>query len=261
MDKPFVFDHLAIEYDKAFTQTLTGKAQRDLVWSYLAHHAALKKGTTCLEVNCGTGEDAVFLSNKGIQITATDRSKEMCAITLSKGIKQVLPLPFDELKQGLSDQKFDVIFSNFGGFNCINEQSLTHLLHDFSDLLTPNGRIIAVIMPKWCIWESFYFSLKLNKKAIFRRLKKSGVNFKIDASNLTIHYYNPSDIQQMASPLFKLISSKPIGVAIPPSYLEPFMKKIKWLLPLLRKTDLLLFKYPLWPSRIADHYLIELQKK
>ncbi len=39
------------------------------------------KGLDILELNCGTGEDAVLFSEKGFNIVATDVSEEMLKVT------------------------------------------------------------------------------------------------------------------------------------------------------------------------------------
>ena len=43
-----------------------------------------------LEIGCGTGEDALFLAQQGIHITATDASEEMLRITREKTENQEL---------------------------------------------------------------------------------------------------------------------------------------------------------------------------
>ena len=59
-----VFDAIAEEYDRIFTDSVIGKAQRSLV------HAALNDrfymGQRILELNCGTGEDAILLASQGL---------------------------------------------------------------------------------------------------------------------------------------------------------------------------------------------------
>ncbi|NNJ54292.1 MAG: class I SAM-dependent methyltransferase, partial [Ignavibacteriaceae bacterium] len=68
------FDSVAENYDATFTQTKIGKAQREIVWGYLESVLIDKDNLKILELNCGTGEDAVWFSKKGHTVLATDVS-------------------------------------------------------------------------------------------------------------------------------------------------------------------------------------------
>ena len=70
-------DHIASTYDASFTRTPIGQLQRKQVWTYLEKITLELKGLDILELNCGTGEDAVLFSEKGFYIVATDVSEEM----------------------------------------------------------------------------------------------------------------------------------------------------------------------------------------
>jgi ubiquinone/menaquinone biosynthesis C-methylase UbiE len=56
------FDALAGEYDKMFTTSLIGRAQREAVWDVLDR--TFFPGEKILELNCGTGEDALHLARR-----------------------------------------------------------------------------------------------------------------------------------------------------------------------------------------------------
>ncbi len=58
-----VFDAIAEDYDRIFTHSILGNAQRSLIHEYLRCH--LHKGQRILDLNCGTGEDAIYLASLG----------------------------------------------------------------------------------------------------------------------------------------------------------------------------------------------------
>ena len=72
------FDLMAETYDADFTTSAIGKAQRKQVWDCLLPLLnASRKTLKILEINCGTGHDAIQLCNLGHSVTATDASEAM----------------------------------------------------------------------------------------------------------------------------------------------------------------------------------------
>ncbi|HTF69211.1 MAG TPA: methyltransferase domain-containing protein, partial [Edaphobacter sp.] len=69
------FDRIAQDYDQKFTDSLIGRAQRDAVWKVLRR--TFRTNDNILELNCGTGEDAIFLASNGISVFALDASPQM----------------------------------------------------------------------------------------------------------------------------------------------------------------------------------------
>src|SRR4051812_40651344 len=111
------FDSAACVYDEEFTNTPIGRLQRTRVLKFLSH--GLKdEGLIILEINCGTGEDAIWLAGQGHNVTATDASAKMIEGTRQKiagqksaGKVSAMQLSFSDLKDYFSDEKFDLIFS------------------------------------------------------------------------------------------------------------------------------------------------------
>jgi ubiquinone/menaquinone biosynthesis C-methylase UbiE len=260
------FDHIASTYDASFTRTPIGQLQRKQVWKNLQQITLELKGLDILELNCGTGEDAVLFSEKGFNIVATDVSEEMLKVTQEKVQQYSMQhkissqyLDLDSFDDTLFEKKFDLIFSNFGGLNCINPESLKKLFDKIPSILNPDGRFVAVIMPKFCLWESIYFASKFQFKNIFRRWTSESVDAGLQGALVKTWYFRPGQIKSWAHK-FSLVSVKPIGFALPPSYLQQFFlrhKRFLWRLNKLEK------KFSGWSivSGMSDHYLIDLKLK
>ena len=140
------FDHIASTYDSSFTRTPIGQLQRKQVWNYLEKITPQLKGLDILELNCGTGEDAVLFSEKGFNIVATDVSEEMLKVTQEKVQQYSMQhkisshyLDLDSFDDSMFEKKFDLIFSNFGGLNCINPESLKKLFDKIPGILSPEA--------------------------------------------------------------------------------------------------------------------------
>lgn len=254
------FDIHAKNYDTLFTNSSIGRAQRKRVYLFLSEMLASKSSLSVLELNCGTGEDAAYLSKKGHRVLATDISEEMIAQSKKKHPKiNFKTLDIRSITSETFDDRFDIIFSNFGGFNCLSREELAAFLRVSKHLLNPKGKIILVIMPKNTAWERMYFLAKGSFKKAFRRKSTSAVQANVEGVHVPTWYYNPKDIVTLATDTLDLLTIKPIGITIPPSYLEPFFLKRQKMLDGLAKMESW-FRSPFW-AKYADHYFIAFQKK
>ena len=71
------FDQLAGAYDTEFTNLSATRKLRRAVWADM--EAVLRAGESVLELGCGTGEDALFLAQRGLRVCACDISPAMVA--------------------------------------------------------------------------------------------------------------------------------------------------------------------------------------
>jgi ubiquinone/menaquinone biosynthesis C-methylase UbiE len=225
------------------------------------------KGFEMLELNCGTGEDAVLFGERGFNIVATDISHEMLKVTNKKSEQFSLQnqisshyLDLESFDETLFDKKFDLVFSNFGGLNCINPESFKILLEKLPLILNPGGRFIGVIMPKFCAWETIFFLLRLQFRKAFRRLTSKEVISNLHGVDLKTWFYHPSQIKKWSKPHFKLVALNPIGIALPPSYLENFFSFHKRLLLRLNRIEKKISTVSMF-SGMSDHFIIDLQMR
>ena len=77
------FDIAAHNYDEVFTHSIIGKAQRKLIRNHFIN-SINKNAKNVLEINCGTGEDAIWLINQNYNVIATDISENMISIANTK---------------------------------------------------------------------------------------------------------------------------------------------------------------------------------
>jgi SAM-dependent methyltransferase len=261
------FDHIASSYDETFTYTEVGKRQRNIVWDYLKRTLPVDEQLDILELNCGTGEDALFLASKGNTVTATDVSEEMLHITNEKIMENGLEnnvhtekINIEELSESTFDKKFDLIFSNFGGLNCVNGEILSLLSNEFKLSLNTNGRIILILMPRFCLWESVYFITKFKLSETFRRSRAGYTMADVGGSLVKTYYHSPSIIAKRFGDNFIVKNIIPIGFFIPPAYLNSFFTRkrrtLDYLTSLESRSSNVSFL-----SNAADHFLIDMELK
>ena len=260
------FDTAAPTYDTNFTHTKIGMMQRSRVHYFLEQEILTSSKLSILEINCGTGVDALWLASKGNRVTATDASAKMIEVAKQKVSASTnsnlvfQQAEFSALKVKYSGEKFDLIFSNFGGLNCVNEIELENLLHNFNALLNPNGRLVLVIMGRKCVWERVYFLLKGNFKNAIRRMSKDAVVANIGEGTMqNTYYFSPREIKNVAPTKFQHLTTKPIGLFVPPSYLDNFFKNKKIVLGFLFRLEKMTGNFSFF-SDYADHYFIAFKK-
>lgn len=255
------FDNAATDYDDVFTNSRIGVAQRRRVWHFLKPELSTKKTINILELNCGTGEDALFFTRYGHKVTATDSSEGMLKIAKSKDTSKAIhffQMDLNNIDQFEHQTTYDLIFSNFGGLNCIDAHSLEQVVKKVKTLLNPNGRFIAVVMPSFCIWETCYFLVKLKFSKAFRRRRMAVAN--VAGTPVNTWYYSPEKIKKLANNQLRWVTSKPIGLFVPPSYLEKFFNRHVKVLGLLENMEGIIAKFT-WQAAFSDHYYIKFERR
>lgn len=226
----------------------------------------LPPDSSILELNAGTGEDAIFFARRGHRVHATDiaegmqtrlRGKvsaegltekvttELCSFTALAGLKHKGP--------------YDLIFSNFAGLNCTRE--LEKVLHSFAPLLKPGGMITLVILPKFSLWETLML-FRGNFKTAFRRIRsgRKGAPAHVEGVNFRCWYYNSSFVKRALKSSYDLLKLEGLCTIVPPSYIENFAEKHPVAYNFLRARE---NKWrDKWPWRsIGDYYIISFRKK
>jgi len=261
------FDKIAPVYDELFTSTAIGKIQRNIICKYLDESLPANQQINILELNCGTGEDAVYFAKKGLDVVATDVSDEMLKITEEKinklGLNKYIKtkkLDLTNLSDFNFEQKFELVFSNFGGLNCVDKESLKKLSVVLSSILNNRGRIIFVLMPKFSLWDSFYFLMKTQLNKVFRRASSKPLNVNLNSGNVQTFYYSPKEIVDIFGTKFKVRNIKPIGFFIPPSFLNKFFLKKKKTLRMLDMFENSVYNFS-FLANFSDHFLIDMELK
>lgn len=216
---------------------------------------------TILEINAGSGIDAVYFAKNGHSVLATDIADNSGVYINTKIKEQGLTnlefqkCSFTDLKS-IQNRKFNHIFSNYGGLNCTDD--LEKVFAQFKDLLEPNGLVSLVIMPKYYPWEMATI-LKGNKNA-FRRWKKNGVLANVNNHLIPTFYYSPKQVKRAMGNDFEAVSTKNIGTLYPSLHYSSFQKYPKTIGFLMHFDSWINSKF-LTPKGIGDYFIITFQKK
>lgn len=222
-------------------------------------------GSSILELNAGTGEDAIYFARMGHRVHATDVSPVMLdylkeKLSANSDLENVSTelCSFNRLENLLHRGPYDHLFSNFAGLNCTPD--LGRVLDDLPPLVKTGGFITLVIMPKLCLWE-LLLVFKGKFKTAFRRFSgKNGTTAKIEKKFFHCWYYNPSFIQHRTRDSFECVQTEGLCSLVPPSYFDDFDRKNPKLFRLLSKAEKKFGRS--WPwKNVGDYYIITLRKK
>jgi ubiquinone/menaquinone biosynthesis C-methylase UbiE len=173
-----------------------------------------------LELNAGTGIDAVFFASQGWAVHAIDIAPGMLERLAAK-IDQyqlhdrltVQTLSFTDLDRSTSGP-FQYVFSNFGGLNCLADLSL--VTQHLARVLAPGGKVTWVIMPPVCPWE-IALLLKGKGRLAMRRLRRGGTLANVEGVRFMTYYFTPRQVLTALGPNFQLRRLEGLSVFTPPA--------------------------------------------
>jgi ubiquinone/menaquinone biosynthesis C-methylase UbiE len=257
------FSKQAVVFDALYSADRIVQYKRKRVRAHVLQYA--KPNGKILELNAGTGEDAIYFARQGYRVHATDISSGMQTILAQKVDNDHLSeritneiCSYTELETLIDKGPYDHIFSNFAGLNCTDR--LDKVLGSFAPLLQKQGMVTLVVLPKFCLWE-FALLLKGKWKTAFRRFAgKKGARSHIEGEYFTCWYYDPSFIIKALENEFELLSVEGLCTLVPPSYIQGFAEKYPRLFTRLCQLENRWRSN--WPWRsIGDYYIISLRKR
>ena len=232
------FSRKADVYDAYCEQHPVIRWSRDVVRKEVRR--CLPRRGSILELNAGTGADAAYFVEQGYRVHATDIAVGMIAAIQQKMASSKNPerftvqqISFTTLDQ-VTGGPYDLIFSNFGGLNCVQDlKSVTRFL---PDLLLPGGYLIWVVMPPVCPWELMQ-SLRGQFRVAARRLKPGGVMANVESAQVMTWYHSRKQLSAALTPEFRLIHRQSLSLFAPPSYMDRFPHRFPRLTTFLLSLD------------------------
>lgn len=220
----------------------------------------IKPNSAILELNAGTGIDAMRFIGRGHNVHATDVAEGMIAQIEKKMFRNNLAgrLSYQQLSytdlDKVNRKNFDYIFSNFGGLNCVDD--LTKVTRHFSSLLNAGSFVTLVIMPNVCPWE--IAGVFRHGKRALRRFRPQGVLSHLEGKYFQTYYHSLGKIRSAFDTRFSFIESEGLAALTPPPHRSDFQGRFPTLNKMLaRIDDGARSWFPL--NRWADHIIVTFQ--
>jgi SAM-dependent methyltransferase len=264
------FDALADTYDQVFTSSRIGSAQREAVNREMDR--VFRPGQRVLEINCGTGVDAVYLASRGVEVLACDAAPRMIEVARRRAVRRSeeaglrAPATFRVLEtekigtlqmEGLGGH-FDGALSNFAGLNCV--EGLSTLARDLAQLLKPGATVLFCLFGRFCAWEALWYLGQGKPRKAFRRFHSGGDTVRLaGGATVRVRYPGVRTLARLFSHEFRLKAWKGIGVTVPPTYLESLACRFPKVLRALAGFDQRLGRCP-GLRGMADHVLLRFER-
>ena len=245
------FDTIAETFDARFGSWASVAAQRRAVREELTK--AFPPAASVIEVGGGTGEDALWLAERGRRVLMTDISPRMVQQARAKfaghAALRAQVVGAEGLNQ-LSSERFDGAFSNFAALNCVED--FAPVARGLAGLVRPGGSAILVLFGRCCPGEWLVEFLLDRPGAMFRRFRRTPVPARLGGNAFPVRYFDTAEVVSAMAPWFEFSGRRGIGVFVPPSAAEPWITGHPRLLAVLETLDRVL-SGPLAP--FGDHVL------
>ncbi len=256
------FDKAAATYDEDFERLPGTRRLRRIIWN--TYYKYFQSGQQLLELNCGTGTDAIELASNGIRVLATDASEPMLRVAEKKvratslhSLIETRQLTFQKLRV-LRGMTFDGAYSNFGGMNCT--RYIDDIAFDLSLLVKPGGYVVLCILSKFSLWESLSFAVRGKLVKAIRRIDKNGALADVNGEKVWVHYYSPKHVVRAFGRHFVPVETYGLNIFSPPptsrvaySVLGPFGRLLEYLDELVASVK------PFYA--MGDHFVLVLRRK
>lgn len=236
------FDALAANYDRLELENDIRRLMRERSLDLLDRTFA--KGARLLDVGCGTGTEAVWLAQRGRDVTACDSSASMLEALRRRALSGGVDIPARLMRAGelvemarertdSGEAPFDGAYSSFGALN--TESSLDAPVAGLSELVRPGGRIVLGIMNRWCVSETVTLLAAGRPRDAFRRHRRSLI-VDLGATSVEVRYPSWPSVRRALRPHFRILRVEALLFFLLP-YQWRALRSHRWTLDTLARLD------------------------
>ena len=232
---------------------------RNKVYSHVTR--LIPSGSRILELNAGTGTDAVELAQRGYFVHATDIAPGMLdrlrdkVRDLNLGDRVTVEERSFLSMENVPGAPFNAVFSDLGGLNCV--PNLSPVIQQLPKVLRAGSVVTWVLMPRICLWE--WLEIFRGKfKLAFRRLTQGGVRANLEGLQFNVYYFSPRQVMDWFGEDYDLVALEGLSVITPTAESKNLAKRFPRLYRVLSWLDDKLSSH--WPwYGWGDFYILSLR--
>jgi SAM-dependent methyltransferase len=259
------FDSASEEYDYTIKNNFINMWIRKRSIQELLDYA--RPDDVLLELGCGTGAEAMEISNHVAGVVATDISPGMIAVLRRKvdakgaGRKiSVLKLGAAEISQAATSipgGKTRLAYSFNGALNC--EPSIESVPAELAKVMEQDGYFVCSIRNTLCLSEALVHGLFLQFDRMAPR-KRQPIMVSVGGQDIPSYYYTPSTFARFFAPLFRVRRTIALPAILPPAYLSDAYFRARGVLAFAERVERATAgTFPF--NRFGDQTLFVFQKK
>ena len=220
------FSRTAEKYDAFAKDHPHLTRMRNKVYDHISRY--LPRGSSILELNAGTGTDAVQLAQRGYFLHATDVAPGMLDRLRDKvqnlniqdrvTVEERSFLFLDNVPGAL----FDAVFSDLGGLNCVPD--LSPIIRQLPKVLGVGSVVTWVLMPRICLWELMEV-FRGNFRLAFRRRTRRAVRANLEGLRFDVYYFSPRQVLDWFGEDYDLLALEGLSVITPTAESKNFAKR------------------------------------
>jgi SAM-dependent methyltransferase len=251
------FDAVAADYDRREADNPIMQMMRTRSLAIL--ESTFAEGSTLLDVGCGTGTEACWLSERGRTVFGVDSSPQMLEVLARRAAAAELKVSTRLMRAGellmladeLGEASFDGAYSSFGALN--TEPALEPPITALSRLVRPGGRIVLSVMNRWCIAEMALLVVAGRANQALRRTRPS-VRVGVGSGIVEVRYPSSRRLTRALSPRFRVVSVQALPLVLLP-YAWPALGAHPRVYKAARKLDSMLARRRPF-AWLGDHLLV-----
>jgi SAM-dependent methyltransferase len=223
-----------------------------------------------LEIGYGAGFEAAHLAARGFRIVGLDPSAAMQARARERAAQVGVAERVDfrlgstadlpDLAEEFRAAPFAGAYSTLGPFNL--EPDLERASAALAALVAPGGALVAMIINRYCAWETAIYLASLDFKRAFRRQVRGWGDLKGAPGEpaTPVFPHTPRAFRRAFARHFDTQEIFALPSLLPPPYASPTFERFGSLLDTLARADTQLRHRPL-VTFLGDHFEVVLRRK
>ena len=254
------FNNVAPIFDETFENEITRRLRQTV---YATVESLTPPGSSILDINCGTGIDALALARRGYNVLGIDIAPKMIELAQAKAHRQnffaakFLLGSFEHITEK-TNASYDLILSNFGGLNCVRQLDTT--AQQVASVTKLGGYFVAIVMPPVCMWEIVAGMTRLDLHAAFRRLSKNARATGFRGKTFVVYYHPLRKLLSAFSRWFRPEKIIGLNIISPPPHATTFLQSNAKLSLWLERCEQVLASLRGFRA-IGDHYMVVLRRE